>query len=217
MTADTGRPAVPPAGPCHPDGTGPATAAAFEDFFLRHHRDLGRLAYLLTGDAAAADDVIGDVFLAVWRQWDQVRSRDEPVAYVRRMVVNTAADRIRRLVRERRRDGLLHTRAPHTVPPADGALTVDVRTALLRLSPRRRSCVALRYALDLGEREVADLLGISVGTVKAQTAKGVAQLRELLGELPADYADPARARAADRGGPAGRGGSAARATAGRTA
>jgi len=145
--------------------TGPRAqdrAADFEEFFERHHRELGRLAYVLTGDRAAAEDLTADAFLAVWRQWRRVRDRNEPLAYVRRMLLNMAASRVRQRVRERKRDGQVSTIVPVEASASDGAAVLDVRAALLELPVRRRACVALRYALDLSEQDVADLLGISV-------------------------------------------------------
>jgi RNA polymerase sigma factor (sigma-70 family) len=61
------------------------------------------------------------------------------------------------------------------------AAVVDVREALERLPMRRRACVILRHSLDLSERETAEALGISIGTVKSQTSKGLADLRRILG------------------------------------
>ncbi len=143
------------------------------------------MAYLLTGDHLAADDLTADAFLAAWRQWGQVRSADQPLAYVRRMVINLAATRIRRLTRERTRLPLLYVDDRDTSTGPDAAavvvVVVDVRAAVLQLPARRRACVVLRLALDLPEAEVAQLLGISVGTVKSQTSKGIAQLRRQLG------------------------------------
>jgi RNA polymerase sigma-70 factor (sigma-E family) len=163
------------------DPRGAQARSEFEAFFDGHHRELSRLAYLLTGDHWAADDLTADVFLAAWRQWDTVRGADEPLAYVRRVLVNLAATRIRRLTRERRRLPLFHVADEDAGAGPDGASVVDVRTALRALPPRRRACVVLRYALDLPEAEVADMLGISVGTVKSQTSKAVAQLQRCLG------------------------------------
>lgn len=153
----------------------------FEAFFDRHHRELGRLAYLLSGDHLAADDLTAEAFLVAWRQWDRVWSLDQPLAYVRRVVVNLAATRVRKLARERRRLPLFHVNEVDGCSGPDGATVVDVRAALLQLPARRRACVVLRHALDLPETEVATMLGISVGTVKSQTSKAVAQLQKLLG------------------------------------
>ena len=166
----------------------PASDEEFEEFFEQHYRDLGRLAYLLTGEHGAADDLSGDVFLAVWKQWERVRDRDQPLAYVRRIMINMASSRVRRLVRERHQLTLLQVDAEPTTAGPDGAAVIDVRTALQALPVRRRTCVVLRHAFDLSEQEVAATLGISVGTVKSQTAKGVAQLQSLLaaGQAPLD-------------------------------
>jgi RNA polymerase sigma-70 factor (sigma-E family) len=152
----------------------------FEQFVEQHSRELGRLAYLMVGDRDAADDLTGDALLAAWRQWDTVRTSDHPIAYVRRVVVNLAATRVRRLVRERRRLILFQADALEVRPGPDSAAVVDIRSALLQLPAGRRACVVLRYALDLPEQEVAALLGVSVGTVKSQTAKGAEQLRKVL-------------------------------------
>jgi RNA polymerase sigma-70 factor (sigma-E family) len=167
----------------------PATGervAAFEVFVQRHGRDLGRLAYLLLGDRDAADDLVADAFLAAWRQWDMVRDADHPLAYMRRLVVHKAGSRIRRSVRERRRLVLFHGDAEEVAPGTDTAAVVDVRSALARLPARRRACVVLRYGFDVSEQDVARILGVSVGTVKSQTSKGVAQLRHLLGAAQDD-------------------------------
>jgi RNA polymerase sigma-70 factor (sigma-E family) len=166
-----------------PDPSAGERAAAFESFVQRHGRELGRLAYLLLGDRDAADDLVGDAFLAAWRQWDMVRDADHPLAYMRRLVVNMAGTRIRRSVRERRRLVLFHGDAEEPAPGTDTAAVVDVRTALAQLPARRRACVVLRYGFDVSEHDVARILGVSVGTVKSQTSKGVAQLRRLLGTV----------------------------------
>jgi RNA polymerase sigma-70 factor (sigma-E family) len=156
--------------------------ADFEDFFERTRAGLGRLALLLTGDVTSAEDLMADVFLMVWRQWETVSTVDEPLAYVRRMMVNTAASRTRRILREQRRTSLALAGVAEAVRDPDGAESVDVRAALLRLPVRRRACVALRHAFDLSEAETAAALGVSVGTVKSQTSKGMAQLQRLLSD-----------------------------------
>jgi RNA polymerase sigma-70 factor (sigma-E family) len=162
----------------------------FELFVLRHGKELSRLAYLLMGDPDGAEDLTSEVFLIAWRQWDRVQAADSPIQYLRRVMANTAASRIRRLRLERRKLLLFRQDAAQDVQPPDGAV-VDVRRALLRLPARRRSCVVLRLAFDLSEREVAQTLGINVGTVKSQTSKGVRQFRQLLADVPEPPAGPA--------------------------
>jgi len=150
--------------------------ADFHAFFEACHADLARLAYLMIGEADTADDLAADALLEVWRHWDRVAAADSPVAYARGVVANLARNRIRRLQRERR--GLLglgplrSERADIRDVPA----VLDLRDALRRLPHRRRACVVLRYLLDLSEQETARSLGISVGAVKSQTSRGLAQL-----------------------------------------
>lgn len=167
------------------------TTEEFAQFVEKHGRGLGRLAYLLLGDDHAAEDLTAEVFLAAWRQWDRVHHVDYPLAYLRQVMVNLAATQIQRVVRERNGLERLHryASASGTHEP-DGAAVMDVRTALRRLPPRRRACLVLRYAFDLAEREVAALLGISVGTVKSQTSKAVEQFRREIGDALVDTRTP---------------------------
>ncbi|MFE9858830.1 SigE family RNA polymerase sigma factor [Streptomyces sp. NPDC005780] len=165
-----------------------AAAAEFHEFFEAHYAELARLAHLLTGEADAADDLAADALLALWHRWDRVRDADHPVAYARGVVANMARTRIRSAVRERRRIALFW--APRgggdAVDDPDVSVVVDVQGALRRLPFRKRACVVLRHAFDLSERDTSLVLGISVGTVKSQTSRAVAELQRLLGpETPA--------------------------------
>ncbi len=155
--------------------------ARFNAFFDAHHRDLARLAFLLSGDPDAAEDLTAEAFTQAWKRWDQVIGSDVPLAYVRRIVVNLAASRVRRLVRERRGWRLLGAAWTDRIDGPDLAATEDVRAALRRLPVRKRACVVLRHYYGLSEQETAATLGISVGTVKSQTSRGVAELAALLG------------------------------------
>ncbi|MET9431163.1 SigE family RNA polymerase sigma factor [Streptomyces sp. NPDC003036] len=160
-------------------------AAEFHAFFERHYAELARLAHLLTGDADAADDLAADALLALWHRWDRVRAADHPGAYASGVVANLARSRIRSAVRERRRVALFWSRrGDHTDEP-DVPAVVDVQGALRRLPFRKRACVVLRHAFDLSERDTALSLGISVGTVKSQTSRAMAQLEQLLGSRAA--------------------------------
>jgi len=158
---------------------------AFHAFFEKHHAALSGLAFLLSGDRSVADDLAADALTEVWRHWDRVSASDDPAAYAKGIVANLTRNWIRRQGRARRGlalIGLGGDRAPGPDVPA----VLDVRTALKRLPYRRRACVVLRYAFDLPEREVADILGISVGAVKSQTSRGAKQLAELLKDLEFD-------------------------------
>ncbi|WP_211116523.1 SigE family RNA polymerase sigma factor [Glycomyces buryatensis] len=153
---------------------------AFRAFFERHHAELARFAWLLIGEKAAAEDLAADAMLAVWKQWREVRHAKSQLAYARGIVANLAKSRIRSAVRERRRNTMFWSRPTEAAPEANVAAVVDVRRALARLPFRKRACVVLRHSLDLSERETAEALGVTVGTVKSQTSKGLAELRKLL-------------------------------------
>jgi RNA polymerase sigma-70 factor (sigma-E family) len=156
-------------------------SAEFHDFFERHYAELARFAHLLTGEVDAADDLAADALISMWQRWDRVRTAEHPRAYARGVVANMARARLRSTVRERRRITLFLSRVPERTEGPDVAATLDVRTALARLPFRRRACVVLRHAFDLSEKDTALALGISVGTVKSQTSKGMAELERLLG------------------------------------
>ncbi|MET2716320.1 SigE family RNA polymerase sigma factor [Streptomyces harbinensis] len=158
-------------------------SAEFDAFFERHHAELARLAHLLLGgrdSAESADDLAADALVAIWHRWERVRAADRPIAYARGVVANMARSRIRSRTRERRRIALFWSQhSTHTEGP-DVPAVLDVRAALDRLPYRKRACVVLRHAFDLSERETARALGISVGTVKSQTSRGIAELERLL-------------------------------------
>jgi RNA polymerase sigma-70 factor (sigma-E family) len=156
----------------------------FDVFFETHHRGLARLAYLLSGDPDTADDLTAEAFTAAWQRWDQVRRSDVPLAYVRRIVVNLAASRVRRLVRERRGWQLMGATWSERTDGPDLEAGADVRAALGRLPVRKRACVILRHYYGLSEQETAATLGIAVGTVKSQTSRGVAELAAQLSPRP---------------------------------
>ncbi|MFE0474425.1 SigE family RNA polymerase sigma factor [Streptomyces sp. NPDC058947] len=158
-----------------------AASAEFHAFFERHYAELSRLAHLLTGEPDTADDLAADALLALWHRWDRVRAADHPAAYARGVVANLARTRIRSAVRERRRVALFWSQREENTENPDVPGVVDVQEALRRLPFRKRACVVLRHAFDLSEKDTALALGVSVGTVKSQTSKGMAELQRLLG------------------------------------
>jgi RNA polymerase sigma-70 factor (sigma-E family) len=173
-----------------PDRPDRVAQAEFHRFFEAHHRELARLAYLMLGDADSADDLAADALVAAWHRWDRVRAADQPLAYVRRIVMNLCNSRIRSMVRERGRLTALGATVQDRTDGPDVPAVVDVRAALQRLPERKRACVVLRFAFDLSEAETAKALGISVGTVKSQTSRGVAELeKELRGHGGASATD----------------------------
>jgi RNA polymerase sigma-70 factor (sigma-E family) len=147
----------------------------FEDFVAGRGQALQRFGYALTGDWALAEDLLQTALARAYPRWSRV-VRDDPEAYVRKIMVNTWSSWWRR----KWRGELPARRLPETAGP-DSYAAVDsrqaLRSALAQLPPRQRAVVVLRYHQDLSEAQVAELLGISVGTVKSQAARALASLR----------------------------------------
>jgi RNA polymerase sigma factor (sigma-70 family) len=152
--------------------------ATFDAVYAAHYVPLVRLAYLTTGSLPAAEDVVQDVFAEWFRRVDTVR---DPPAYLRRAVVSRCSSWVRRRILERRHGATPHLDAAPagTLPSAD---TPAVRAALLRLKPRQRAAIFLRFYLDLREQEIADALGCRPGTVKSLLHRSLAVMREHLDE-----------------------------------
>ena len=159
--------------------------AGIDERFAAYVRDRGehhlRVAVLLTGDWHAAEDLVQESLVKLYRAWPKLRLDGDPDAYLRRIMVNTHRSWWRARWRRETPAGEL----PDTVIAdfADGqAFAALVRQALQALPQRQRAAVVLRYYADLPEAEVADLLGCSVGTVKTHTHRGLRALRENLEE-----------------------------------
>lgn len=148
---------------------------SFESFFDATRGPMVRLAYLLTGSVAQAEEAVQESFVRVYERWSTI---DEPGAYLRRAVVNRCSSwhRHRAVVR----------RAEPTVARAESYLDApreadELAAALAQLPRRRRAVVALRFFEQLELADIADTLGISVGTVKSTLNRALAQLRGILG------------------------------------
>jgi RNA polymerase sigma-70 factor (sigma-E family) len=140
-----------------------------------------RTAYLLCGSREDAEDITQTALVKVVRHWRRVERADDPFAYARAVLVNTAASRWRRGARLAEiLPGV--DRAPGTTPDPAGVVVVRdaVRRALAGLPPRTRAVLVLRYFEDLTEAQTAQALGCSVGSVKSQASRGLARLREEL-------------------------------------
>jgi RNA polymerase sigma-70 factor (sigma-E family) len=146
-----------------------ADVETFDDIYRRCRPGLLRLAHLLTGSPTLAEDVVHDAFVGLARRTRRV---DEPMAYLRRSVVNLSTNIHRRAQRERR---YLKTLTDAQVEPVD----VDETWQLVKqLPPRQRTVLVLRFYLDLSEAEVARVMGCRPGTVKSSTARALAKLKE---------------------------------------
>jgi RNA polymerase sigma-70 factor (sigma-E family) len=136
-----------------------------------------RTAYLLTHDHALAEDLLQTALAKAWFAWRRIDGNPEP--YVRRILVNTYATWWRR-----KWNGEQPTeQLPEHATEEPGAEPTDLWQAMERLPRRQRAVVVLRYFEDLTERDTAEVLGVSVGTVKSQTHLALRRLREAAPEL----------------------------------
>lgn len=148
---------------------------SFDACYAAHRDEAVRLAYLLTGDRQRAEDTVSEIFLRMYRRWDDGEIAN-PRAYIRRAVTNEVASSHRRLARERAY--LTRTRWTSFCEADEAIIERDALGRLLAALPvRQRTAVALRYLDDLPEVEVARRMGTSVGTVKSNAARGLAALR----------------------------------------
>jgi RNA polymerase sigma-70 factor (sigma-E family) len=139
---------------------------------------LSRIAFLLTGDHHLAEDLVQQTLLRVVGQWGRVVAAGDPDAYVRRALYHQHISWWRR--RRRTVESVGPAPQPPVPDPSDTVVTaVALQRALAQLAPRQRAVVVLRYFEDLSEAQTAQMLGISVGTVKSQTRDALARLRGL--------------------------------------
>jgi RNA polymerase sigma-70 factor (sigma-E family) len=153
------------------------------DAYFRARRDaVRRTAYLLCGDWHRADDHAQAAFVALHRHWRRIRDRSALDAWMRRTLVRSVVDESRR---PWRRERATEQVAPLSSVdgPADGVATRHVLVDGLRVvPPRQRAVLVLRYLEGLDVAATAEVLGCSTGTVKSQTAHGLAALRAALGD-----------------------------------
>ena len=164
---------------------------AFEAFVNESGDALLRTATLLTSDRYAAEDVYQETLHRLFVRWSRV---DNPAGFCRQVMHNLVIDWARARARRPRELELRDNHDggdPHSGDPASAAeLRPTVLAALDTLTVHQRAIVALRYFEDLSQDEVAELLGVSPGTVKSTASRAVAQLRALPG-LAALFADAA--------------------------
>jgi RNA polymerase sigma-70 factor (sigma-E family) len=140
---------------------------------------LVRLAVGLTDDRDVAEEIVQEAFAALLGRWRFLRDASAAQAYLHQAVVNQARARWRARRRSQMVTALLPFRQEQSADP-DLDSQMDMLTALGRLPWGKRACVLLRYYADLSEAETAAVLGVSVGTVKSQTAKGLRQLASVI-------------------------------------
>lgn len=154
----------------------------FVAFYRERGAQLRNTAYLLCGDWHLAEDLTQIAFTKLYRAWRRIERRDTLDQYSRKVLLRAFLDERRHPWRRE-------------YPTEPGSAAFDLATsdddatesllpaALMRLPPRRRAVLVLRFWADMSVDQVADAMNTSAGTVKSQTARGLIQLRELLGEM----------------------------------
>lgn len=163
---------------------------SFTEWARARQHSLLRTATLLTGDRHRAEDLVQEALTKVALRWSRLHD-GSPEAYARQILVRDNISWWRRRHREVLvgEVGEVGDRPGHTADP-DRGLLLD--QALAALTPRQRAVVVLRYYEDLTERDAADALGVSVGTVKSQTHLALKRMREAAPELVELLAEDSR-------------------------
>ncbi|MFG2618943.1 SigE family RNA polymerase sigma factor [Streptomyces sp. NPDC048507] len=164
------------------DGARPVVAGTTVDHltetYQAHYRSLLGLAALLLDDTASCEDVVQEAFIRVHSARNRVRDRDKTLAYLRQTVVNLSRSALRRRILGLK---LLSKPMPDMASAEEGAYDQLERDDLIKsmrgLQRRQREVLVLRYFADMTEAQVAETLGISLGSVKAYGSRGIAALR----------------------------------------
>ena len=155
-------------------GAQAGSVADLEALFRAHWSRAHRAAYLVVGDAAAAEDIAQESFLAAVRALDRFDRRRPFGPWLHRIVVNRAIDwaRARKLRAEAELGDAVA--APDPPEPADESVAAAIR----QLSPEHRAVIVLRYLLEYTPGEIAELLGLPRGTVNSRLRRGLDALKE---------------------------------------
>ena len=163
-------------------GTDATADALVEELFAVEGRSLVRLARIFCEDRDAAEDLVQEAFIRLHRSAGSIRDASKAPAFLRSIVINLARDHNRRGLMSLRHQAA--TQRPDSTPGFEDAAIAEADhetlIALRSLPDRQRSCVVLRYYLDLSERDIADTLGISKNSVKTHTRRGLAALERQL-------------------------------------
>jgi RNA polymerase sigma-70 factor (sigma-E family) len=151
--------------------------------YQAHALGLVKLAVLMVGDQPTAEDVVQDAFLGLYRRWAALQDQEKALSYVHASVLNGC----RMIHRGKYRRGRAAPGDPGHAESAEAAAMLgeahrEVLAALRRLPARQREAVVLRYYLDMTEDQAAQAMGVSRGTVKSATSRGIVALARLLKE-----------------------------------
>jgi RNA polymerase sigma-70 factor (sigma-E family) len=155
----------------------------FDDFMGAELPGLLRFAAVLTGERHLAEDVVQEVMIRAHKRWNAISVLDQPVTYVRRMVVNEYISWRRKWARIIPRSEIEDDR--HLPDPATGhAERAELPDRLRKLPRRQRTVIVLRYYGGLSDRDIGDTLGCTTGTVRSHASRALNSLRIDMGEVP---------------------------------
>jgi RNA polymerase sigma-70 factor (sigma-E family) len=152
--------------------------ADFTAYLQARQGRLLRTAYLLTGDQHQAEDLLQTSLAKLYLAWDRVHDRESVDAYVRRIMINEHNSLWRRAWRRREQPTDEVPEVPALPPAYDDGSGAALWAVVQTLPRKARAVLVLRYYEELTEAETAETLGIAVGTVKSQTSRALAALRE---------------------------------------
>ncbi|HEU5333995.1 MAG TPA: SigE family RNA polymerase sigma factor [Actinocrinis sp.] len=159
------------------------TTDLLTETYQNHYTSLLRLAALLLDDIGSCEDVVQEAFIRVHAARSRVREPEKLLAYLRQTVVNLSRSTLRRRLIGLR---LLPKPLPDAASAEEGAYDALERDALIQalrgLQRRQREVLVLRYYGDLTEAQVAEVLGVSIGSVKAYGSRGIEALRARMEE-----------------------------------
>jgi RNA polymerase sigma-70 factor (sigma-E family) len=159
--------------------------AAVTAVYEVHAVGLIRLAVVMLGDRAAAEDVVQEAFCGLYRRYHKLADRDRALQYVRSSVLNGCRNELRARQRDARHPARRLSVATTASAEQDVLVGEEHRlvlSALRSLPDRQREALVLRFFLDMPAAEIATSMGVSPGTVKSTTSRALAALGRLLGE-----------------------------------
>ena len=165
---------------------GDDAALGVTELYGAHAVSMIRIALIMLGDRAAAEDVVQDAFFGLYRRWPKLTDTANAVTYVRSAVLNGCRDTLKRQARRERRDRAA-ARSWQDASSAEALALISedhrrILVAVRRLPDRQREALVCRYYLDMSEEETARAMGISRGTVKSATSRAVAAIGRMLKE-----------------------------------
>ena len=176
---DTGTPPRP--------GLRPRADESVTALYAEHAAGLIRLGFVMLGDRGAAEDVVQDAFLGLYRNWDRLNDPAKALPYIRSSVLNGCRAAFRAQARRDRRDRAAARDSWLAFDSAEAAVLLseehrEVFGAVRKLASRQREALLLRYYLGLSLDETAQVMGISTGTVKSALSRAIAAVGRTLKE-----------------------------------